>query len=549
MLSLILYGRNDDHGYNYHKRLAVSLNCAAEILSDPADEIVFVDYNTPNELPTIIEAIQDTLTLKAKSRLRVLRVRPSQHRRFAHHTTVPVLEPVARNIGIRRARTDNKWILSTNVDMVFVPEKDESLSQIVSTLKEGFYSLPRLELPENLWELSFDRLNPEKNISLLRQYSQKLHLNTVIRKEGFLKYDNPGDFQLMLRKDILEMGGFDERMLKGWHVDSNLCKRMFLWNKGGDSIEKLLKGYHCNHTYKESFLHSHHRSQNDWKTFVDHPSISPILIQPNWGLADEKMEEIVLGGTTAHVHLKATLASLKGSSDQENEFLVSPALYNHLVYSPSRIFVYLADHLCHLSEHSNITYIGYNFDLVCKMRAYLENRQWKGQIFCQKGLIDSREKLPSNVILSDFHQTNPSLFIVDFGIDENSSAGQTIVGSKEGYQVERRKMKKVLNAFFAVLKYARRKNLSTKFIGINVNYTDFGVIFNKHLSVRLNSYITGISYGYLPAKKRPQKKLAMLQGSTKKGLLLLRYIVARYLFNYSDPIRQSVLRAQRSKFP
>ncbi len=29
-----------------------------------------VDYNTPNDLPTFIEAIYDTLTDKAKSRLR-----------------------------------------------------------------------------------------------------------------------------------------------------------------------------------------------------------------------------------------------------------------------------------------------------------------------------------------------------------------------------------------------------------------------------------------------------------------------------------------------
>jgi len=76
MISVILYGRNDSHGYNLHKRAAISLNCIAEMLSDADDEILFVDYNTPNDLPTFIEAIYDTLTPKAKSRLRVFRVRP-----------------------------------------------------------------------------------------------------------------------------------------------------------------------------------------------------------------------------------------------------------------------------------------------------------------------------------------------------------------------------------------------------------------------------------------------------------------------------------------
>ena len=62
MLSVILYGRNDSYGYNLHKRAAISLNCIAEMLSGEHDEIIFVDYNTPNDLPTFIEAIYDTLT-------------------------------------------------------------------------------------------------------------------------------------------------------------------------------------------------------------------------------------------------------------------------------------------------------------------------------------------------------------------------------------------------------------------------------------------------------------------------------------------------------
>ena len=42
MISVILYGRNDNYGYNLHKRAALSLNCIAELLSE-GDEILFVD--------------------------------------------------------------------------------------------------------------------------------------------------------------------------------------------------------------------------------------------------------------------------------------------------------------------------------------------------------------------------------------------------------------------------------------------------------------------------------------------------------------------------
>ena len=79
MFSVILYGRNDSHGYNLHKRAAISFNALAEVMSDPDDEILFVDYNTPDDHPTFPEAIHDTLTDKAKKVMRILRVRPEQH--------------------------------------------------------------------------------------------------------------------------------------------------------------------------------------------------------------------------------------------------------------------------------------------------------------------------------------------------------------------------------------------------------------------------------------------------------------------------------------
>lgn len=79
MLSVVLYGRNDSHGYNLHKRAAISLNAIAQLLTDADDEILFVDYNTPDDLPTFPEAIADTLTPEAVARLRILRVRPAVH--------------------------------------------------------------------------------------------------------------------------------------------------------------------------------------------------------------------------------------------------------------------------------------------------------------------------------------------------------------------------------------------------------------------------------------------------------------------------------------
>src|SRR5579863_9633987 len=129
-ISIVLYGRNDNYGYNLHKRAALSLNCMAEVLTDSSDEILFVDYNTPDGLPTFPEAIQDTLTRRARKMLRILRVRPLIHERYKAKTHLVALEPVARNVAVRRSNSANRWILSTNTDMIFVPQGSISLSDI-----------------------------------------------------------------------------------------------------------------------------------------------------------------------------------------------------------------------------------------------------------------------------------------------------------------------------------------------------------------------------------------------------------------------------------
>src|SRR5215469_16227630 len=153
MISVIVYGRNDAHGYNLHKRAAISLNCIAEMLSAPDDEILFVDYNTPNDLPTFIEAIYDTLTPTAKSVLRVFRVRPELHRRMVGRTHLFALEPQSRNIAVRRSNPANHWVLFTNTDMIFLTRgQTSSITEAVRDLPDGQYILPRFELPEPLWE-------------------------------------------------------------------------------------------------------------------------------------------------------------------------------------------------------------------------------------------------------------------------------------------------------------------------------------------------------------------------------------------------------------
>jgi hypothetical protein len=295
MLSLVVYGRNDNHGYNLHKRVALSINCFSELLTHRDDEIIFVDYNTPDEHPSLIETIQDTLTEKARQLVRVIRAYPSVHKGYAGKTPFPVVEAIARNIGFRRTNPANKWVLSTNTDMILVPRNlNYSLNDILDTLEDGFYLLPRFELPEALWE-QVDRSRPDDVIKKVRQWGKDFAINEVINRP-LVRYDAPGDFQLALRRDLFALSGMDERMLLGnVHVDSNLCRRMELLRGELKTLVGELFGYHCAHTRTATMVHGRNKVSNDFERFVREVKDWRLLEQDSkWGEPQGEIEEVVL---------------------------------------------------------------------------------------------------------------------------------------------------------------------------------------------------------------------------------------------------------------
>ena len=509
MLSVILYGRNDRHGYNYHKRLAISINCIAEMLSFENDEIVFVDYNSSEDEPTVIEALADTLTEKAKKVLKVYRVHLIQKK------SKLLNEPLARNIAIRRTNPQNKWVLSTNIDMVFVPvASHETLSSLVAELPEGFYELPRFELPENLWESHFNRLKPDENIAFLRKKAPHLHLNTIVRRPGCLVYDNPGDFQLMPRKTIFAMHGFNEQMNQGWHVDSNLCKRMSIYcDKIQVNLEDKLWGYHCNHTRQETAAHKQHAPENDWKTFVTNVE-TPYLPKQSetWGLAGEELEKIPLK------EAKDFSQKTSHENPHPSDISIDQNTFNTLTYSSKRIFPHLSDHFHHLPPQSNVAYIGHNQELLSLMKEAV-----------------SVLTLDEETTLKDLYDQS-KLIIFDFGFDETSCKGFAIAPTHQHYQKLRESLKDVMDAFLKIVRLEKTLQKNIKLLGINVLFTDFQALFQHHLSLRKTTFLTGISFGYVKRKQR------FLVGSKKQLKFLLMYLVVRYFYRFTDKVRAFVCR-------
>lgn len=346
MISVITYGRNDNYGYNLHKRAALSLNCIAELLDATGDEILFVDYNTADDLPSFPEAIGDTLTPRARKLLRVLRIRPHIHRRYAARTHLSVIEPLARNAAVRRSNPDNRWILSTNTDMIFASRAGRSLSEIVAGLADGYYHLPRFELPQSLWE-SLDRRDPAAAIAKAVAWGQALHLNEIVRRRDHDTdiYDGPGDFQLMLRTDLVRIAGFDERILLGWHVDSNIARRLSLLHGPTGGLADVLLGYHCEHTRQVTPKHSNGRPEDDFTRVVETVFTPRIDEQEaSWGLAHDVLEEIHLDGAAAQ--FSSALTTILGPHMAEPSHLVlARESFDHIGYDPRHVVPFLMDAL------------------------------------------------------------------------------------------------------------------------------------------------------------------------------------------------------------
>ncbi|AMW34383.1 hypothetical protein HEQ62_05510 [Haematospirillum jordaniae] len=398
MLSLILYGRNDNHGHNLHKRAAISLNCMAELMAGTDDEILFVDYNTPDTLPTFPEAIADTLTTAAKRYLRILRVRPHHHDPIRNRTHLNVCEPVARNAALRRANPTNSWVLSTNPDMVLVPRPDRCpLSEIVATLPEACHHLPRFELPQAIWE-ECDRSDPAGTIAFLAEKGARLHLHHVVEGSPPARFDNHGDFQLIPRTALETIHGFDERMLNGWIVDSNLAKRLLIHLGPPQSLETRLLGFHCDHTRGGGILHGHNHTENDYWSFYRDITEDKLPHQADsWGLANTELEEIRLRHRTFTV--SGFLANVLPPPERTPTFSTyRPDCPDMAGYDPHHTLPFLVDLLVHQPRDRQLAWFGTRTDMLG-----LAQRAWKNMAF--QGSFEANNNIAlktANILVFEF---------------------------------------------------------------------------------------------------------------------------------------------------
>lgn len=405
MISVIVYGRNDQHGYNAHRRVALSLNAMAEVLTQVDDEIIFVDYNSPRGMPTLPEAIEDTLTIRALNLLRIIRITPDIHDQvIGDRSTHPISEPHARNAAIRRAHPGN-WILSTNTDMVFVTKAAPSLSDVVDGLEGYAYGLPRFEIPEWLWE-SVPRNDPKHMMALLQEWSGRIGLDEVTLGHEWILYDAPGDFQLLRRSLVEEIHGFDEQMIHGWHVDSNLWKRVY--NSLGEigSLYPQVAGYHANHNRTLTRWVSSQSSGNDVIRFVYGVRDTGVAAQAHtWGLADVELPEIRLTRADPLPWLGAASARAPG---QRGPLVTSDSREARAVlgYDARHVLPFLLDPIISTTPRPAVGYVGINKSTKEMLAASLQ------------------ALTPASALLTDDAALQRAdLLVIDLGIDMSTGRG------------------------------------------------------------------------------------------------------------------------------
>jgi hypothetical protein len=502
MISIVLYGRNDSYGYNLHKRAALSFNCMSELLTDDDDEILFVDYNTPDDFPTFPEAIQDTLTPLARKRLRILRVRPHVHERFRSKTRLVALEPISRNVAVRRSNPANRWILSTNTDMIFVPQTGQwSLSDISRDLPYGFYHAPRLEIPETLWE-GLDRQNSHGAIEMIKDWGSTLHLNEIVLGAKTILYDGPGDFQLMERSDLFKYQAFHEEMLLGWHVDSNIAKRLYLVHGKVGDLGQLVYGYHCDHTRQITPMHSPSRTQNDWRRFIDNVDDPGVPEQADvWGCNGEDIEEVRLTSGSSSGYVAALRSAIGPALEKPPIVRYSTESYGSVDYDPKHVLSFLLD--IFVTANTRQMVIGW----LGLRRETLEMfaQVWARLGFVEPILIDASlagsnklNDIPNTVVVSQEELfARAGAFVVDFGAPK---IGEQLTGTQ----------KNLLTYLFLETVEAERSSMASgkaprRVVSLNAIHTPYESLVAANVAAGLTPFATRMRHGFvLPALAGPQ---------------------------------------------
>lgn len=255
-ISLVAVGRNDDYGGDFRSRLQAFATWSVKqlTLNEIHSEVIFVNYNPVDDQP--IEKFINWPKSNKWVTVKVITVPISVHHQALKEfgtKDVPVLEYVAKNIGIRRAK--GQFILSMNPDILI---SKEIFYQFKNLHASSFYRANRvdyegssdldLDLYQQLrksvrtiwfkgshtnvsgfsikkykmfWFLKNLQNLWKRNTVYFEWILKRINVTTYHHNMQFKYHSNAcGDFMLMSREKWHELRGYKERSFIALHTDA-----------------------------------------------------------------------------------------------------------------------------------------------------------------------------------------------------------------------------------------------------------------------------------------------------------------------------------------
>ncbi|MEM9022213.1 MAG: hypothetical protein AAGB22_00630 [Bacteroidota bacterium] len=336
-ISFVATSRNDNHGGDMRKRMRIFVRglihqCNAFQL--PA-ELIMVEWNPPNEEPLLHEVLPQP-EADDYLRIRYIVVPEAMHHTLNFSDKLPLFQMIAKNVGIRRAYAP--FVCCTNIDLLFADALFETLA--ARQLQPGhYYRANRCDIPESIdeqWEvpemLRFSEANILKRLGKSRFYPNFTDTTSILFRfwgmipvfralSGFKRLITPpvqtklqemdteacGDFTLMSKEDWLNIQGYPELEVYSLHIDS-----MGLLAANACNIKQVIFPYqactyHIRHVNgwefdspRERVLFFTNKPVLDWWSVY---SWGKDILEkgerfnfnrPDWGLANEELEEIIV---------------------------------------------------------------------------------------------------------------------------------------------------------------------------------------------------------------------------------------------------------------
>ena len=206
-------------------------------------------------------------------------------------------------------------------------------------------------------------------------------------------------------------------MLLGWHVDSNLSRRMFLHRGAVGSLDDRIAGYHCNHSRTPTVYHATESTENELSRFytaVDAPALSHQ--RDSWGLPDMDLEEISMRSRMGSCFADALVSAIP-ALPRPSRTTNALESYFALTYDSAHVLPFVVDAIAVSPQRTTIGYLGAN----ARMRGMLA--RFVGELSAAEQLELVAASLPSE---TEGLSRAADLFVVDLGLDTDDVSSDSL---------------------------------------------------------------------------------------------------------------------------